>query len=60
MDAKPGWKTTEFWTTIGAMALANFGPIAQQMADTAGPKTSAVATAVLAGLYTIGRAWVKK
>lgn len=52
---KPGYQTTEFWLTILANVLANFGPVAAA----AGPKTAAVIGAATVAVYTASRAYVK-
>ena len=55
METKPGYTTTEFWLTLGSVALAHFSPIAESI----GPKTAAVAGAASAAVYTFSRAWAK-
>jgi hypothetical protein len=51
-DLKPGYKTTEFWTTLVAGIVPYF-------LTAVPPQYSAIASAALAGVYTIGRSVVK-
>lgn len=66
--APSGWRTSEFWLAVAALAL----PILDSMADGIGRAAvppgdaddvagwgRAVGAAVIAGAYAIGRAWVK-
>lgn len=50
--ARPGYQTTEFWVTLAAS-------VAPYLVNALPPQYAALASAVLAGFYTIGRSMVK-
>lgn len=62
---KPGWRTSEFWVSIAAMATAVFLPHADKVVSDVGTKIAehgtagAIAAGAIAGAYNIGRAIVK-
>lgn len=49
---KPGWKTTEFWATIGAA-------VAPYVVSAVPPATAVKVSGVVAAAYTIARGVVK-
>ena len=52
MQPKSGYKTTEFWVTLGVMAAAGFGiPV--------DPETAMVVIGSIGGAYVAIRGWVK-
>jgi hypothetical protein len=51
MDAKPGWKTTEFWLTLIASVIPFVSAVPLPQAT--------VAAAALTGIYTIARGITK-
>lgn len=53
---KPGYKTTEFWLTIVSNAIMILGALDGKI----DPKVAAIALAVLNGVYTALRGYVKK
>jgi hypothetical protein len=63
-DLKKGTKTSEFWVTAGAIA-SSVGTVlwsfVQQNCDLSTDKLVGLVIALLgaAGLYSIGRSWVK-
>ena len=50
-----GIKTTEFWLTL----IAIIGSLIPMLSGVISPNTWAIVSAVMVGLYTIARAWVK-
>lgn len=54
-EIKPGYRTTEFWLTLGASLATAALTHAEQVSGTAG----VVAVAVLTAIYTILRAAAK-
>lgn len=52
---KPGWKTTEFWATLGMVVGTQFSPVA----EAAGPKTAMTLQAVMAAMYVLSRGVAK-
>jgi hypothetical protein len=54
---KPGWKTTEFWLTVGLLALAFVVVI--HGGDPLNEKLSLVGAQLAIGVYSHGRARVK-
>lgn len=55
IPAKPGYRTTEFWLTLGFTALLNLGPLAKELPGQWG----VVANALVIGLYTLSRGKAK-
>lgn len=51
-ETKAGYKTTEFWLTIGTAVLVNVQPAVPE-------KWQAILTAALAGLYALARGHAK-
>jgi len=64
MDTKPGWKSTEFWTTIGTVLAAVLVPVlATEHADkvqTWAASIGGVAACVAAGCYALARGMAKR
>lgn len=61
--AKPGYKTSEFWLSVFAVALPQVTPILAPVLATAGPNTQigiAIAGAIAAAAYSVSRGTVKK
>jgi len=65
-NQKPGWKTTEFWLTLGATVLpflAATGIISNaeidKMQESWVVVVQSISAAVVAGTYIVGRAIVK-
>ena len=52
---KPGYKTTEFWMNLIAMALTSGGLANPEVVDT----VTSMLPVVVSGIYTIGRSIVK-
>jgi hypothetical protein len=52
MQAKPGWKTTEFWVTVGTSLWAIFGHVLP-------PVAQAVVVGVAQAAYAVSRAVTK-
>lgn len=63
--AKPGWKTSEFWLAIVAIAAVTALPHADQAVGAAGDRLAqhgvagAIAAGAIAGAYAVGRSLVK-
>lgn len=53
---KPGVRTTEFWLTVAVAVLSFIGAIANVLPD----RYAAIASAIVAGLYAIGRGLAKQ
>jgi hypothetical protein len=56
---KAGWKTSEFWVTLLGIGVTAFAEPLMNAAQVEGPKTAAWTGAVLAGIYTLSRSYVK-
>ena len=55
MNAKPGWRTTEFWVTTLTSVAALVAALASQLS----PRYAALAAAVSEGLYALSRGLAK-
>lgn len=67
--AKPGWKTSEFWLAAFAMVAGPLVPVLDQVVSNtisttathnAGNAWGALAPALIASVYAIGRSYVKQ
>ncbi len=55
METKPGYKTTEFWSAV----ILALGTIIASASSVLPAKYAALASAIVAGLYAVGRGIAK-